>query len=131
MKRYGVASGRYASYVDECKAKEGCNLLKGMRTAAATHEAIAVYLRQQGLLAEGARPAAAKAEQSKAQRRGAEDYKACADYADRMVHGCIVYCLGKPNEGRCLKDCHVTRGDAQACERLQPCSDPFSPIPAK
>ena len=47
---YGVASERYPSYILECKGREGCNLFKGMRAAAAARDIIAVYLRKQGLL---------------------------------------------------------------------------------
>ena len=128
---YGVASERYANYVLECKGKEDCNLFKGMRAAASGRDIIAVYLKQQGLLVEGARSNADKAEQTQIQRRGAEDYKACLEYTSRTLHGCIVYCLDKPNEGRCLRNCQQTRGDPQACERLQLCNDPFSPVPVK
>src|SRR5262249_54779747 len=97
---YGVASERYANYVLECKAKDDCNLFKGMRAAAAGRDIIAVYLRQQGLLVEGTRSDAAKAQQTQAQRRGAEDHRACQDYTRRALHGCTVYCLDRPNEGR-------------------------------
>lgn len=128
---YGVASQRYANYILECKGKEDCNLFKGMRAAAAGRDIIAVYLKRQGFLIEGTRSDADKAEQTQVQRRGAEDHKTCVDYTSRTVHGCIVYCLDKPNEGRCLRNCQVTRGDPQACERLQLCNDPFSPVPVK
>jgi hypothetical protein len=128
---YGVASERYASYVLECKGKEDCNLFKGMRAAAAGRDTIAVYLKQQGLLIEGSRSDADKAEQTQVQRRGIDDYRACLDYTDRTVHGCIVYCLDKSNEGRCLRNCQMTRGDPRPCERLQLCNDPFSPVPVR
>jgi hypothetical protein len=128
---YGVASERYANYVLECKGKEDCNLFKGMRAAAAGRDIISVYLKRQGFLIEGTRSDADKAEQTQIQQHGAKDHKACADYTSRTVHGCIVYCLDKPNEGRCLRNCQVTRGDPQACERLQLCNDPFSPVPVK
>src|SRR5215510_9199027 len=61
---YGVASERYANYILECKAKEDCNLFKGMRAAAAGRDIIGVYLKQQGLLVEGTRSDPEKAEQT-------------------------------------------------------------------
>jgi hypothetical protein len=129
---YGVASERYGNYLFSCKGPndETCKYAKELKMAAAARAPITAYLEKQGLALNGSRSAEDKNEHGKLVGRGTTDWKACFEYFDKTLQGCLLYCVDHEKQGNCLTSCREQR-DSAPCDRIQICNDPFSPVPLR